>query len=298
MRYIIGFCLCLLLITGCQKEEEAAKPEEKPEPSGPAVAYKIDQSGLQVTANSGQDWRKVPAEVDELFGGEHQGSETELIDQSYVLTEDNFAFIIGGFEETSVLSSTDQGKTWDTAVLPDAIEGIRYRKIGFTSEKNGFVILSGGRTMSAEGNQIYQTTDGGETWKLMGSAPTTRIVQSGTFVSKDLGFMSFALTGQTEYYRTSDGGVNWQPFDVALPGIYSEVFTTMESTEQDGDQITMTMGQGSNGDYYGGNVKAELVSNDNGATFEMTGLIDPDDVMTEEEEKNWRENDDRDSYFQ
>jgi hypothetical protein len=27
-------------------------------------------------------------------------------------------------------------------------------------------------------------------------------------------------------------------------------------------------------------------------------LIDPDDVMTEEEEKNWRENDDWDSYFQ
>ncbi|MFS0562068.1 sialidase family protein [Terribacillus sp. 179-K 1B1 HS] len=296
MRYILAICLCLVLLAGCQEEEAAPAIIEPPAQTqtGPAITYTIDQAGLQVTTNSGEDWAKVPVEVDELFEGEYQGSKTELIDQSYVLAEDRFAFIIGGFEQTAVLSSTDQGKTWETTELPDAIEGVRLRIIGFTSEQDGFVILSGGRTMSTEGNQVYQTADGGRTWTLTGSAPSERIVQSGIFVSKDIGFMTFGLTGHAEYYRTTDGGANWGTFDVELPGIYSDVFTVMESAEYEGDQLIMTMGQGSNGDYYGGNVKATLVSDDNGATFEMTGLIDPDDVMTEEEEANWREND---SYY-
>lgn len=293
MRYIVGICLCLILLAGCQGEE-VTEPVEEPAPTGPAISYTIDQSGLQVTMNNGQDWMKVPVEVDELFAGEYQGSKTELIDQSYVLSQDRLAFIVGGFEQTAVLSSTDQGKTWNTAELPDAIQGIRLRIIGFTSEQDGFVILSGGRTMSAEGNQIYQTTDGGKTWNLAGGAPSERIVQSGTFVSKDIGFMSFGSTGATEYYRTTDGGSNWDTFEVELPGIYKDVFSVMESAEFDGDQIVMQMGQGTNGDYYGGNVKARLVSDDNGESFEMTGLIDPDDVMTDEEEENWREND---SYY-
>ncbi|MEC0282836.1 WD40/YVTN/BNR-like repeat-containing protein [Terribacillus saccharophilus] len=293
MRYIIGICFCLLLLAGCQ-EEETPTPEEEPALTGPAISYTIDESGLQVTMNNGQDWMKVPVEVDELFAGEYQGSKTELIDQSYVLSQDRLAFIVGGFEQTAVLSSTDQGKTWNTAELPDAIQGIRLRIIGFTSEQDGFVILSGGRTMSAEGNQIYQTTDGGKTWNLAGGAPSERIVQSGTFVSKDIGFMSFGSTGATEYYRTTDGGSNWDTFEVELPGIYKDVFSVMESAEFNGDQIVMQMGQGTNGDYYGGNVKARLVSDDNGESFEMTGLIDPDDVMSDEEEANWREND---SYY-
>lgn len=293
MRYIVGICLCLLLLAGCQ-EEQTPTPEEEPALIGPAISYTIDESGLQVTMNNGQNWMIVPVEVDDLFAGEYQGSKTELIDQSYLLSADRLAFIVGGFEQTAVLSSTDQGKTWNTAELPDAIQGIRLRIIGFTSEQDGFVILSGGRTMSAEGNQIYQTTDGGKTWNLVGSAPSERIVQSGTFVSKDIGFMSFGSTGPTEYYRTTDGGSNWDNFEVELPGIYKDVFSVMESAEFDGDQIVMQMGQGTNGDYYGGNVKAKLVSDNSGESFEMTGLIDPDDVMTDEEEENWREND---SYY-
>jgi hypothetical protein len=293
MRYIVGICLCLLLLAGCQ-EEETPTPVEEPALTGPAISYTIDESGLQVTMNNGKDWVEVPVEVDELFSGEYQGSKTELIDQSYVLSQDRLAFIVGGFKQTGILSSTNQGKTWETAELPGAIEGIRLRIIGFTSEQDGFVILSGGRTMSAEGNQVYQTTDGGKTWNLVGSAPSERIVQSGTFVSMDLGFMSFGSTGPTEYYRTTDGGSNWDKFEVVLPGIYKDVFSVMESAEFDGDQIVMQMGQGTNGDYYGGNVKAKLVSDDNGESFEMTGLIDPDNVMTDEEEENWREND---SYY-
>ncbi|PAD21167.1 WD40/YVTN/BNR-like repeat-containing protein [Terribacillus saccharophilus] len=293
MRYIVGICLCLILLAGCQ-EEEVTEPVKEPAPTGPAISYTIDQSGLQVTMNNGQDWMEVPVKVDELFAGEYQGSKTELIDQSYVLSQDRLAFIVGGFKQTTILSSIDQGKTWETAELPGAIEGIRLRIIGFTSEQDGFVILSGGRTMSAEGNQVYQTTDSGKTWILVGSAPSERIVQSGTFVSKDIGFMSFGSTGATEYYRTTDGGSNWDNFEVVLPGIYKDVFSVMESAEFDGDQIVMQMGQGTNGDYYGGNVKARLVSDDNGESFEMTGLIDPDDVMTDEEEENWREND---SYY-
>lgn len=293
MRYIVGIYLCLILLAGCQ-EEEVTEPVEEPVPTGPAISYTIDQSGLQVTMNNGQDWMEVPVEVNELFAGEYQGSKSELIDQSYILSQERFAFIVGGFKQTVILSSTDQGKTWETAELPGAIEGIRLRIIGFTSEQDGYVILSGGRTMSAEGNQVYQTTDGGKTWNLVGSAPSERIVQSGTFVSKDLGFMSFGSTGPTEYYRTTDGGSNWDNFEVVLPGIYKDVFSVMESAEFDGDQIVMQMGQGTNGDYYGGNVKARLVSDDNGESFEMTGLIDPDDVMSDEEEANWREND---SYY-
>src|SRR5699024_1332692 len=92
------------------------------------------------------------------------GPENELLEESYIITPERTAFIVGGLQNVKVLQSTDQGATWDEAQIPSPLQAIRMRIIDFVSEQVGFVILTGDRTMGWEGNRIFKTEDGGETW--------------------------------------------------------------------------------------------------------------------------------------
>ncbi|GAB6180091.1 hypothetical protein JCM14036_14100 [Desulfotomaculum defluvii] len=69
----------------------------------------------------------------------------------------------------------------------------------------------------SQGQLIYKTTNGGATWKEVGSGPSTWLLQSGDFVDENLGFMSYPKIegANTNLYRTEDGGKTFEP--VILP---------------------------------------------------------------------------------
>ncbi|QKY70770.1 sialidase family protein [Lentibacillus sp. CBA3610] len=261
-----------------QKEAGIEVPDEN-------NRYRIRNGTLEVTYDNGANWTEVPVEVDELFEGDYNGPQDELIEDSYVITPERTAFVVGGHQSVKVLQSTDQGETWESSSVPSRFQAVRMRILDFVSESDGFLILTGGRTMSWEGNRIFKTDDGGATWEEVGSVPTERQVTSAGFIDDALGFVSFGSITRNDnppvpdLYRTADGGESWTQVDVSIPAEYEGIFRVAETPTFDGSQGTLLVNQGPNGDYQGGNVKARFVSVDDGETWSFANLVDPDDVI-------------------
>jgi len=242
------------------------------------AAYNIKDGKLMVTYDYGKHWIHVPVSVSELFEGDYSGPKDTLLAGSYVLTPEHTAFVIGDGMYLRVLQSFDQGLTWTEANVQSPIQGVRVRQLGFTSKEDGYLILSGDRTMSFEGNAVLRTHDGGKTWETVGSVKTDNMAYSGGFIDDKLGFFSFSSRGYTErpiLYRTIDGGKNWSEVQINVPSQYAGIFTVSEIPVFKGSQGTLLVDQGPNGDYQGGEVQAKFVSKDKGATWSFDGTEDP-----------------------
>lgn len=256
--------------------------------------YQIDNGELKVTYDNGGHWLIVPTSLDELFAGDYSSSEENLIKGSYVITPNRTAFVIG--EEFAhkgdyplvhfkVLQSTDEGVTWKKSNVTDS-PSVRLRLLGFTSEQDGYLIITSDRTMGFEANAIYKTNDGGENWRQAGSVEqTNRHVTSGGFINESIGFISFGANlvdsglERPSLYRTDDGGKSWDELEIPIPIEYGGIFTVAETPTFDGTQGTLLVNQGPNGDYQGGKVLARFISVDEGATWFFSNLVDPDNVM-------------------
>ena len=270
-----------------QKDAGIAVPDEN-------IRYEIENGQLKVTYNNGGDWKSVPTSLDELFAGDYSGSQEYLIDGSYVITRDRTVFVIGeeivnkkNYPQTQfkILQTTDEGETWEKTNVTD-LPGVRARFLGFTSDENGYLIISYDRTMGFEGNAIYKTNDGGESWKKAGTVEQTyRHVTGGGFSNENLGFMSFGSFMENDgserpsLYRTADGGEGWDEIDIPIPIEYKGIFTIAEIPAIDGTQGVLLVNQGPNGDYQGGKVLARFTTVDKGATWFFSNLVDPDNVI-------------------
>jgi len=89
-----------------------------------------------------------------------------------------------------------------------------------------------------------------------------------------------AQGAKTNFYRTEDGGKTFEP--VILPSIKqewmgstSEPFIQPETPYMEGEQLFLLIGQGEQGDFKGGNVKAKCKSNDMGRTWIFVELFEP-----------------------
>lgn len=247
--------------------------------------YQIVNGELKVTYDSGKHWQKVPAPIEELFEGAYNGSKQELIEGSYVITPERTAFVLGDGDSVRILLSTDKGNQWSRAPVPNTLPGIRMRLLGFTSEQDGYLILTGDKTMSWEANVIFKSKDGGKSWVKAGQVDEQRLITAGGFINETLGFVSFGSLNvmnqppRPSLYRTTDGGKSWAEVEVPIPLEYKGIFVEAEVPTFDGSQGTLLVNQGPSGDYQGGKVLARYISLDEGATWTFATLVDPDQKM-------------------
>jgi photosystem II stability/assembly factor-like uncharacterized protein len=122
--------------------------------------------------------------------------------------------------------STDDGRSWSEAKLPDCgVAG----SLSFANAKDGYALgpASTGTYEPARG-RLYRTLDGGRSWQVVGPVPfggalgEPRSGSSIAFPSVDdgLAVSSYASSGGS-LYRTSDGGSRWQEVALPVPPGYS-----------------------------------------------------------------------------
>ncbi|MCR8849307.1 glycoside hydrolase [Rossellomorea sp. SC111] len=301
MKYIMIGTACLMvigIIAGTyffEKEPNISQPAtpELTDPGPPPlqalneaapVGYSLQEDQLQITYNHGEKWIQVPVEKENLFQGEYSGSEDELIEESYILTEDLAAFLYARDysvdKSVRLLFSKDKGETWEDAQVTASSPPIRFRKVGFLNESFGYVILSADRTMSQELTTVYLTKDGGESWQETASPDTMRLIDDGGFVDEDTGFLSFGILNPEEpdLHLTHDGGNSWNKAAMEIPDQYKRIFVMAEVPFKEGDHLAAYVNQGPNGDYKGGKIKGKFISEDQGRTWSFQEEVQPDET--------------------
>ncbi|WP_053364634.1 oxidoreductase [Bacillus sp. FJAT-27251] len=248
------------------------------------TGYSLQNGELNITYDNGVSWGTVPVEKDLLFAGEYQGNKQELIKNSFVLTEQQTAFLYVDGEDwvnqsVHLVFTEDMGRTWQHATVSEAYSAPRFRKIEFLDENFGYAIVSGGRTMSSEGSDAFLTFDGGKTWEAAANSGTTRLIYDGGFVDEKTGFLSYGTINPQEpdLHVTQDGGETWQKAAVNIPHRYNLVFVSAEVPFKEGTHLAMLVNQGPNGDFQGGNIKGKFVSEDNGRTWEFSRGVEPNE---------------------
>ena len=267
--------------TNVEIKEEALSPvnDEK-------FSYSLQKNELNITYNKGLNWTKVDIETDLLFQGEYQGNKKELIKDSYIINEDLVAFLYTEYTNDNLQRillkySYDKGSTWEESVVVDDFPVIRYRKVDFLTGNFGYVIISGGRTMSQEYSAIYLTRDGGETWEKTSELPSTRLIAFGAFIDEKTGFLSYGTISPEEpdFYVTYDSGSSWNQSNFEIPEIYEEVFVQAEVPIKVKEGLEVLVNQGPNGDYKGNKVKGKFISEDNGFNWIFDGEVNIDETQ-------------------
>src|SRR5699024_4938011 len=141
------------------------------------------------TYNKGNDWIKVRSEKDQIYEGEYSGNKQELIENSYIHTEKRATFLYSDWcngitKRYLLFYSTEQGKTWEESLITEPFPAIRFRKVDFLNDNFGYIIISGGRTMSQEASHVFLTHDGGESWEETNNSEVTRLISDGGFVDE------------------------------------------------------------------------------------------------------------------
>jgi hypothetical protein len=303
VKYIMIGTACLMVIgiiagTFIFEKEPNVKQPATPEINDPGppplqavnettapVGYSLQQDQLQITYNQGDEWVKVPIETELLFEGEYSGNKDELIEGSYVLTENHAAFLYAhdyssADKSIRLLYSKNNGETWEDALVTASSPPIRFRKIGFLNESLGYIILSADRTMSQEMITVYLSKDGGKTWKEMPHPDITRLIYDGGFIDEDTGFLSFGILNPEEpdLHVTKDGGQSWSQALIEIPDQYKRIFVIAEVPFKEDDHLAVYVNQGPNGDYEGGMVKGKFISENQGRTWSFTEEVQPDET--------------------
>ncbi|GIN90605.1 hypothetical protein J22TS1_16560 [Siminovitchia terrae] len=254
-------------------------PAKQPLYANETIDYSLQNDEVKITFDKGENWLPIPIEKDALFNGEYNGSKEELIENSYILTKKRIAFLYYEQDNIKMLSSIDQGESWQETLISEHYPPIRFRKTAFLNEHFGYVIISGDRTMSQEMSNVFLTLDGGKTWNETNNTNVTRLVADGGFTNEQTGFLSFGILNpeQPELHVTQDGGANWSEAEIQIPEKYRKIFVIAEAPFKEGNQLAMLVNQGPSGDYLGGKVKGKFLSKDEGKTWEFAREVQPDE---------------------
>lgn len=150
------------------------------------------------------------------------------------LNGDNIAVIVPE-SPTKVLLSDDYGETWKEATVSGSEvgyhngairEGMQYTGgyIGFSTDKDGYLVLTTSATLGSQDARIFLTGDGGKNWNEIGNLNGIHdiIVTGAGFASAQTGFISYRyyVDSGPDIWWTTDRGKTWKRLEIKVPEQY------------------------------------------------------------------------------
>jgi photosystem II stability/assembly factor-like uncharacterized protein len=182
------------------------------------------ESCLLRTTDGGSQWRDVTptSSSGQRFRVSRISALSSLI--AWVLPVAEFD------SNAQILSTADGGRTWKSAAIPPpaGFTGVRASSISFINHREGWLIVFLDAYSGHEEDEIYHSSDGGETWTKVASA-TREDDSSGLPITGDKDAITFLnpttgwITGGTieadwlYVYVTHDGARTWQQQVMPLP---------------------------------------------------------------------------------
>ncbi|WP_233355034.1 WD40/YVTN/BNR-like repeat-containing protein [Paenibacillus sp. JZ16] len=194
----LGFILLMLvavsLSVGCQPSDEGYVAERSVEASKEDTQKTELSSGSEDHLGGGSDAAgsgAVAEQNDTDVTPDNQAAEpdVDLADVTAVRHINHNSGWIGG--EGWIAFSDNGGTEWEVQAQPKGT----VRQIFALNGKQAWTVM--------ENNDLYRTTDGGETWIRIGSTPNAGFLH---FISPETGF-----SGQA---KTEDGGQTWSNLDI------------------------------------------------------------------------------------
>ncbi len=195
---------------------------------------------------------------------------------TYQVGEEKTFFPYRDDEKEYLVYSDDMGVNWNTVELGKTT----VQAMQFLNPNLGYMLEFKDVAVGVAFGDISKTTDGGKTWQVVFKGfgnSGEEIFRRGSkikFFDENLGFLTMPeISGNTsELYITRDGGVTFTRMNVQQTEEDSNIYDYYELPEKDDNgTLTLEVGQGSDGDYEGGNSKI-YYSYDNANTWEFKGV--------------------------
>ena len=228
--------------------------------------YKV-RNGILYISYDGKDIVEVPGDFDNV---------DDFEDGTYQIEKEKTFFTYYNNEKEFLIYSDDMGINWNTIELGK----VSVKDIQFVNTNIGYMLEFSDVAVGIAFGDIKKTTDGGQTWKTVFKGIGNKgeeIFRRGSrirFFDENLGFLTMPeISGNTsELYITKDGGITFTKMNVQQANEDSNIYDYYELPKKGKNgKLTLEVGQGSDGDYEGGNSKIYDSAN-NGNTWEFKGV--------------------------
>ncbi|MDR3602908.1 MAG: hypothetical protein P4L49_20930 [Desulfosporosinus sp.] len=187
------------------------------------IGWACTQESILRTVDGGENWSDVTP----------QGQAGLSV--SSIVCQDGQTVVLALAPESSpqifVCRTTDGGQNWEKSEITIGSNKLGSSKLSFVDAKHGWLLAGYGASMGSELDELFQTTDGGTTWKLKASSsPTSKPATSLPFAGIKTGLVFVGnhkgwLTGFSHgdgiwLYTTADEGASWTPQNLAVPSGY------------------------------------------------------------------------------
>lgn len=233
---IVALCLVVLitcfsgLFVACQNDKTAsAELIDNISLPDNGNSYSFTDDRLVISYNKGAVPAEVPLTID-------PGDPAAQDQTGIYISREKTAVAYNSLnnpQKVEVLISDDMGQTWDTYTVEgtETKEDFFYDKlIGFTTRKDGWLVLGGSVSTGHQYHYIYLTADGGKTWTETGNVNKIcdHVITGAGFANKKIGFICFRYADEIDpvVYRTEDGGKTWEKCDISIPETYKYTYAT------------------------------------------------------------------------
>lgn len=200
-----------------------------------------------------------------------EADNSSIIPERYVLVEDinNIPYENPNSVESQSALQKQEEKTEEELTVDSII---------FKGTKKGYRLSVVDAALGTQYYSLEQTMDNGNTWKELNSDPfngTGGMGASLEFLDEQTGalFLGRNAGASGEVFLTTDGGKTTTKLELDIQEVQIgntsvQVYDTPNNLERDGQNLILTVGQGSDGDY-NGNDTIKLISEDGGKTWKQ-----------------------------